>query len=136
MDEKPDFETSFAWTGFKLDFTSMTVADDAIADDQPKAGAGADGFRRGKRFEQMRLDFGRNPRTVVYDFNDELIVFQASANAGFSDAVDRVNGVVDEIGPDLIEFAAVSHDARHGAIERANERHVFQFVADGLSDFM
>ena len=113
VDWQPDLETSFARARFKFNFPSMTVADNAIADDEPEAGAGADGFRGEKRLEQVRLDIRRNAGTVVHDFDDELIIFQAGADADFPGAIDRMNGVVDEVGPDLIELAAVSHDARH-----------------------
>src|SRR6266850_943689 len=40
---KPHLKTGLARPGFKFNFASMPVADDAIADDQAKPGAGADG---------------------------------------------------------------------------------------------
>ena len=95
----------------------------------PRPGAGADGFGGEEWLEHVRLDVRGNAGTVIHDFNDQLIVLAAGADANFAGAMDRVDGVVNEIGPNLIEFAAVSHDARDGAIERPAERHVFQFVA-------
>src|SRR5438094_695458 len=51
VDRKPDLKAGFPRPGFKFNFASMTVADDAIANDQPKAGASADRFGGEKRFE-------------------------------------------------------------------------------------
>ena len=130
IQRQADFETRFAGLGFEFNFSSVTIADYAIAYDESKPSAGPDGLGREKRLEEMRLQIRRNAGAVIHDFNDKLVVFEAGANADFSRAVNRVNGVVDEIGPNLIEFAAVSHDGRHGAIERARHRHVFQFVAE------
>ncbi len=48
-DRKSYFETGFAGVRFKFDFTPMPVGDDAVADNQAKAGAGADGLGGKKR---------------------------------------------------------------------------------------
>ena len=53
MDRKPDFKARFTGTGFKFNLPAMPVADDAVADDQAKAGAGADGFCCEKGLEHM-----------------------------------------------------------------------------------
>src|SRR2546425_6015914 len=106
----------------------MTVADNAVTDDEAETGAGADGFRGKKRFEHVRLHLRWNARAVIDDFDDQLIVFQRSADADLPGAIDGMNRVIDQVGPNLVEFAAISHDARQGAIESPNERHVFQFV--------
>src|SRR6266436_3933867 len=39
LDGKPDLKPGFPRPGFEFNFTSVTVADDAIADNQAKAGA-------------------------------------------------------------------------------------------------
>src|SRR5437016_8958037 len=44
VDGQPDFKSCFTGAGFKFNFASVTVADDAVADDQAKTGAGADGL--------------------------------------------------------------------------------------------
>ena len=80
----------------------MTVGDNAVANDQPKSGACADRFGGEKGFEQVGLDVQGNAGTVVHDFNDQLIVFQTGANADFPGAIDDVDGVVNEIGPNLV----------------------------------
>src|SRR5215467_49075 len=110
IQRQADFETRFAGLGFEFNFSSVTIADDAIADDESKPSAGPDGLGREKRLEEMRLQIRRNAGAVIHDLNDKLVVFEGGANANFSGAVGRVDGVVDEIGPDLIEFSAVGHD--------------------------
>src|SRR5258705_11985109 len=128
VDGQADFKAGFAGTGFKFNFTAMTVTDDAVTDDQAKAGACADGFGREKRLEHARLDLRRNARAVVHDLDDELIVFQRSADTDLARAIDGSDRIINEISPHLIEFAAISPDPRHGAIERPNEPHVLPFV--------
>src|SRR5678815_825096 len=95
-----DFETRFTGAGFKFDFSAVTVANDAVADDKAKASSRADWFGGEERLEQVRLNIRRNTRAVVHYLNHQLIVFQAGADADFSGRVDRVNRVIDEIGPD------------------------------------
>src|SRR5262245_58608208 len=107
---KPDFETGFARAGFKFNFTTMTVSDDAIANDQSETRAGANRFGRKKRLEHARLHFRQNARAVVHDLYDNLIVVQRSANTDFPCAIYSSDCVVDEISPHLIELAAVDHD--------------------------
>ena len=53
VDGKPDFKTRFTGAGFKFNFASVTVADDAVADDQAEAGAGANGFCGEKWLEHV-----------------------------------------------------------------------------------
>src|SRR5262245_39392281 len=107
----------------------MTVSDNAIADDQSETRAGAYRFGREKGLEHARLNFRRNARAVVHDLYDYLVVLKRSANADFPCPIYGGDGVINQIGPDLIEFTAISHDARHRAIESANDSHVLQFVA-------
>jgi hypothetical protein len=128
VDRQPDFEASVTGTGFKFNLATMTVADDAVADDQAKAGAGADGLCGEKWLEHPRLDVRGNARSVVHDFNYQLVVLQTGADTDSAGTLYSVDCVINEIGPHLIEFTAVSHDARDGAIECPNERNVPQFV--------
>src|SRR5438046_1000841 len=106
----------------------MTVADDAIADDESKTSTGADGFGGEKRLEHARLDVSRNPGAVIHNFHNKLIVFKRGADTDFAGAINRSDRVINQVGPDLIEFAAISHDVGYGAIKGPNDGHVFQFV--------
>src|SRR5262245_41742094 len=114
IDWKPDLKACFTRAGFKFDLPAVSIADDAIANNQSETRAGADRFGREKRFEHTRLDLSRNAGAVVHDFHDELIVVKRSAHTYLSRAIDGGDGVIQQIGPDLVEFAAISQDARHG----------------------
>ncbi len=59
---------------------------------------------------EMRI--GRNAGTVVSNFHEDEIVFARSVYGELAIAVHGVGGVINEIGPDLIEFAATGHDFR------------------------
>ena len=111
-DGEPDFEAGFAGTGFKFNFATVTVANDAVADDQAKAGAGADRFGGEKRLEHARLDLRRNAGAIVHDFDHELVVFQRSADTNFPGAIYGRDRVINQISPDLIKFAAIGCNAR------------------------
>src|SRR5205814_6174919 len=112
-----DFKAGLAGAGFKFNFTAMTVADDAVTDDQSQTGTGADAFGGEKWLEDARLEVRRNASTVVHDLDDQLIVFQESADANLTGTIDRIDRIINQIGPDLIEFASISHDARHRPIK-------------------
>jgi hypothetical protein len=86
----------------------MTVPDNAVADDQAQAGAAADGFRGEKGLEHARLDIGRNPGTVVHNFDYQLVIFPAGADANLADAIYSGDRIINEIGPNLIQFTSVS----------------------------
>ena len=57
----------------------MTIADNAIADDESEPRPGPHRFGCEKWFEQVRLDIRWNAGAVVHDFNDGLVVITAKA---------------------------------------------------------
>jgi hypothetical protein len=81
---EPDFEAGFPGARFKLNLTTVTVGNDAVADDQAQAGARANRFGGEERFENARLDFWRNATTIIYDFYHQLIPFNEGADADFA----------------------------------------------------
>ena len=115
LEGKTHFKAGLAGFGFKFNFAAMPVADDAIADDKSEACSGPDGFGREERLKHVCLNFRWNARTAVDDFNQHLVMVERSADANFSFSARGGDGVVDQIRPDLFEFAAISHDARHRA---------------------
>src|SRR6266446_8609956 len=54
--------------------------------------------------------------------------FPAGADANLAGAIYSGDRIINQIGPHLIEFTAVSRNPWHRAIECPNECHVFQFV--------
>ena len=107
----------------------MPVRHNAAADHQTQARSRPNSFGGVERLEDMRLHFGRNAAAVVGNLHDHLVVIQERSDTDFSRPFDRVNGVVEQIGPHLVEFAAVSQDARNRAIILARDRHLLEFMA-------
>jgi hypothetical protein len=47
-----------------------------------------------------------NPRAIVHNFHHRAIVFAVSADPQLTFSAHRINGIVDQVGPDLVEFAS------------------------------
>lgn len=62
--------------------------------------------------ENALLHVRRNAGAIVADFHDGAIQLVKRANPELAFAVHGVNGIINEIGPHLIELAAVGTDAR------------------------
>ncbi len=86
---------------------------------KPKPVPCADRLGGEERLEQALLQFRRDAGTVVGDFDQHVLVFRDGAQADQPcrlSSGERVGGVVEQDRPDLIEFAAVSGDARQVAV--------------------
>jgi len=59
-----------------------------------------------ERLEDMRQYIRRNSRAAVFDFNHNAIVVGICTNPEFALASHGVNGVINEVGPYLIQLAA------------------------------
>ena len=59
-----------------------------------------------ERFEDVRLYVGRNSRTVIGDLNHDAIVLAIGSNSKLAFATHGVDGIVDDVGPNLIQLAA------------------------------
>ena len=84
----------------------------AVNDIQSKAGSLAHTFCREKRLEDVRLHFERDARAVVRDFHKHVFIFASGADGKLSIFFHSIDGIVDQVGPDLIELAAVGHHFR------------------------
>src|ERR1017187_10692713 len=84
---------------------------------RPSPGALPDTLGGEERLENMGLDFRRDARSVVAGFDQQAIQLAGGADAQFALALDGVDGVVDRVGPDLIQLAAARADLRQGAVE-------------------
>ena len=60
-----------------------------------------------KLLEDMGLRFFRNAGSVVADFNDHGAVIRGGTNRKRALVFHGIGSVVDEVGPNLIQFAAV-----------------------------
>ena len=115
--------------GFEFDFTAVPVGHDTIADHQTQARSRPDAFGGVERLEDVRLNFRRNAAAVVGDFHHHLVVIQKCGDADLPRSFDRVDGVIEQIRPHLVEFAAVGHDSWNRAIVLARDRDLLELVA-------
>src|SRR5215208_6829064 len=83
------------------------TGDDAPYDIQPEPGPGPDILCRVERLEDVDLRLARYPTTVVDDLDHHTRAFHVSPDRDASASVHRVNGVVDQVGPYLVQLAAV-----------------------------
>src|SRR5208282_2577414 len=103
--------------------------DDPADDIETKTGAFANTLGGEKRIEDAGDLFGRNPRAVIGNFHEDEIIFASGANGELAAAFHGVGGVVDEIGPDLIEFAAAGHDfGKIGSVVADDRDAAFELV--------
>jgi len=98
------------------------ILDDAADYIQAQTRAFANSFGREKRIKNAGKYVGRNSRAVVANFHKYEIVFTSRADGEFAAIFHGVGGVVDEICPNLIKFAAAGHDLREGGSVLSNDR--------------
>ena len=93
------------------------VADDPLNDVQSKPRAFADRLGREERLEHAALHLNRNAGTIVGDLDQNSV----GLSAGFHtqrfrllrwQALHCIEGIVDEIGPDLVESTSVGSNTR------------------------
>ena len=84
----------------------MVLLHDALNGIEAEAGALAHFFGGEEGLENVLLDLGRNSRAIVGDLHYCALVIAIGADQKLSLATHGVDGVVDDVGPDLIELAA------------------------------
>src|SRR5277367_5713757 len=82
-------------------------------------GAFADAFGGIKRFKDVRLHRLRNAGTVVDDLDEHAVQLSRGPDGQLALAAHRINGVVDKIGPDLVQLTAMRVDPGQAGIELA-----------------
>src|SRR5260370_40025571 len=73
---------------------------------EAKPGPLADSLGRKKRLKDARLYVRRNSRTVIANLNHNAIGFTINSHPESAFAVHGVNRIVNDVGPDLVQFAA------------------------------
>ena len=79
---------------------------DALDGVEAETGALSDALGGEKRFEDMGADVRWNSRTVVDDLDHDPLVIAIRADFQFALAIHGVDRIVDQVGPNLVEFAA------------------------------
>ena len=82
------------------------TGDDAPYDIQPEPGPGPDVLCGVERLEDVDLRLARYPTPVVNDLHHHAVAFYVRPDSDASASVHSVNGVVDEVGPYLVQLAA------------------------------
>src|ERR1035438_5904672 len=130
LDRQAYFEARVAGLGCEFDFAAVSAPHNAIADHQAQARSRPDAFGGVERLKNMRLHIGWNTAAVVGDLHHHLVVIQKRGDTDFSCSFDRVNGIVEQIGPHLVEFPAISQDPWNRAIVLARDSDVLEFVPE------
>src|SRR5579859_2368546 len=93
---EPDFKACVSGLGTYLNI-SPVLFHDALDRVEAEAGSLSHAFRREKRFEDVRLNFRRDSRTVVGDLHNRAIVVAVGANSQLTLAAHRINRVVNDV---------------------------------------
>src|SRR5579864_2975094 len=105
------------------------LADDAVDSVEAQPGAFAHGLRGEERLEDARLNLGWNALAIVDDLHQHVVAFDHRADLEFALSLHRVGGIVDQVGPHLVQFAAIGRNARQIRIVVADHRDsAFEFV--------
>lgn len=85
----------------------MAGNDDAVGNVKAQSRSFTDRLRREKRIEDFALNIFGNARAVIGDFDDDVLIRIARFDRDGSLVFDGANGVVEEVGPHLVQFASI-----------------------------
>src|SRR5207244_3670307 len=129
---KPDSEAGLPRLGLHFD-EAVVPSYDTANGIESQARAFTDLLRCEKRVEDARLDVLRNSGPVVFNFNHGIVQFLARFDLQLALALHRIDGVVDQVGPNLIQLSTVCADAgqRSFVVSRDNNA-IFHAVRKNL----
>src|ERR1700716_516899 len=110
IDGEQRLDAGVARLRLHADVAVVATDDDAIADVQTEAGAVANVLGREERFEDAPLQLGRNSGPGVADLDKDPIVFSGGPNSQRPFPIHGVDGVVDQVGPHLVQLARLGAD--------------------------
>src|SRR5215208_1583882 len=102
------------------------IGDDAPHDCQPEPRPGPDILGRVERLEDVDLCRTRYPRSVVGDLDDYTRAFHVRPDGDASASVHSVYGIVDQVGPYLVQLAAVPRYPGQVFLVLPQQRYVLQ----------
>src|SRR5437763_15312742 len=123
IDRQQHLEAGVARLRLHADVAVVATDDDAIADVETEAGAVADILGREEGLEDAPLQFGRDSRSRVADLDEDAVAFPGGPHGQRALAAHGVDGVVDEVGPDLIQLARLRADLGKAAVVVADNLH-------------
>src|SRR5690242_15155017 len=96
---------------------------------QPESGALPDAFGGEERLEDVGLHVSRNSWPVVANFHDYAGIVTVGSHSKLAFAAHGVNRIVDQVGPDLVEFAAERiHEQRNTLVIAFHRDTVLELV--------
>src|SRR3954462_4697633 len=93
-------------------YFAVVVSDEASYDVETQAGAKPYGLRREERFKDALADLCRNAGSIVYDAQYRMLTLAAPQHFDAAAVGSGIKRVVDQIRPNLVEFAGEASDAR------------------------
>src|SRR5215470_6019768 len=111
LERQSNLKAGISRLGFKANIPAV-LSNDARDCIQAKSCSFANGFGRKEWFEDARLRRLRYSRTVIANFDHNVSRLSLGANLKLSTLGHRIHSVDNQIGPNLVELAAVSLDVR------------------------
>src|SRR5450755_4029703 len=88
---QPDLKTRVSGFGIHLNVPAVLLHD-SLHRVQAEPGSFADSLGREEGFEDVSFYLGRNPRTVIADFNHDATILAIGSNSKLALSANRVNG--------------------------------------------
>src|SRR5438270_5253471 len=104
-DRQIELEPGITRLGADLD-AAFVLAHNALHRIQSQTGALAHALGGEKRFEDVRLDIGRNAGTIIANLNHDGAIIAIDSNPQRAFAAHGINRIIDDIGPYLVQFTA------------------------------
>src|SRR5208282_4397973 len=111
-DGDADSQYRFSLPGVDGDRAAVALHDDAPCDVEAQAGAFADILGRVKGLERAGRHVRRHARAGVADLDDDVVPLGPGRQPERARAGHGVDGVVDKVGPHLVQLAGVCLDPR------------------------
>src|SRR3712207_6817638 len=105
-----------------MDLAAMPPDHDAPGDVEAEPGAPADLLRREERLEDAGPDLARHPGPRVADLDHHAVIAHAPGpHREGAAATHGIDGVVDEVGPHLVELCRIGDERREAAVVVADD---------------
>src|SRR5215216_3488621 len=131
LERQTDDEAGVARLRLDPDVAAVAGHDDAAGDVQPEPGSLAHALGREERLPDPRLEGWRDARPVVGDLDAGPIALARRPNPEGAPAAHSVDGVVDQVGPDLVQLTPMGADLRQATVVLAVDRDgVLELVAE------
>src|SRR5580658_180547 len=111
-----DLKARIAWGGFDGNLAAM-AAHDAGGGFEAQSRTLSDALGGEERLKQTLADFRRDARSVIANFDQQAVQLARRADPQLALALHGVDGVVDQVSPDLVQLTAARANLGQGAVE-------------------